>query len=71
MDAILHRLHRIHPGFPLTSIWRGFKRFFTVLNLAREAQHTCTRLYGLKETELARMGLTREEIPQFIARKFL
>ena len=70
MEATLHRSHRIHPGFPFTSLWRGFKRFFTVLNRALEAQSTYTRLSSLNEAELARLGMTREDVTVHIAQKY-
>jgi hypothetical protein len=70
MEVVLHRPHRLHPGFPFTTIWNGFKGFFVVLNRALEAQRLYTRMSNFSTAELARRGLTREELPQFVAKKY-
>ena len=70
MEAALHRSHRIQPGFPFTSVWLSFKRFFTVINSALDARNSYTRLSSMSEAELGKMGLTREDIPMHIARKY-
>ena len=70
MEATLHRPHRIHPGFPFVSIWRGFKRFFEVVNRALDARNSYMRLSTMNEADLAKMGLTRDDVPMHIARKY-
>ena len=70
MDTVFQRTHRVHPGFPFTSLWRGFANFFAVVNHSLEAQSAYTRLSLLSDAELARLGLKREDIPQYIAREY-
>ncbi|MEQ8193763.1 MAG: hypothetical protein RIB59_04675 [Rhodospirillales bacterium] len=70
MEAILHRPNRLHPGFPFTTIWNGFKGFFTVVNRALEAQRLYTRMSSLSPAQLERLGLKRDDLPQFVAKKY-
>ena len=69
MNATVHRSHRIGAGFPFTSFWYGFTRFFSVVNQARAADSDFKRLLRSNDAQLAQMGLTRQNIAQHIARK--
>jgi len=70
MEATLHRSHRIETGFPFTSFWHGFVRFFTVINRALQVRNEFSRLAGYNVAELAKLGISREEISQHLAKKY-
>jgi len=70
MEATLHRPHRIEAGFPFTSFWHGFARFFTVINCALQVRDEYSRLAVLSDAELAKIGLNRQEIAQHLAKKY-
>ncbi|MGA0394802.1 MAG: hypothetical protein ACO3MW_12175 [Rhodospirillales bacterium] len=70
MENVLHRSHRIEAGFPFTSLWHGIARFFKVINNAIAVRNEYTRLYAYSDAELNKKGFAREEIAQYIARKY-
>lgn len=70
MDAALKRPHRIETGFPFTSLWHGIERFFAILNRAIAVRNEYSRLLGYSDAELEKLGTTRGEVAQYVAKKY-